>query len=97
MWSAFQESPEDVIVSVSDQGVGIAPDKLERLFEPFYRVQDAATRSVEGLGLGLALTRTIVEAHGGKIWAESEPGRGSVFSVSIPKQDSGIERTASLG
>ena len=92
-----QESPEDVIVSVSDQGVGIAQDKLERLFEPFYRVQDVATRSVEGLGLGLALTRAIVEAHGGKIWAESEPGRGSAFSISIPKQDSGIERTASLG
>ena len=83
----LEEKPKEVLVSVSDQGVGIPKEHLGRLFQPFYRVQGHETRKIEGLGLGLALTRAIVEAHGGKIEVTSEPGKGSVFSFSLPKQE----------
>jgi PAS domain S-box-containing protein len=68
-------------LSVSDQGPGIAREQQPRLFERFYRV-DAT--GAGGLGLGLYIARMLVEAHGGKIWAESEPGRGSTFAVALP-------------
>ena len=88
----LEEGVEDVVVSVSDQGLGIPKDVLGRLFQPFYRVQQVETRQIEGLGLGLALTKAIVEAHGGRIWVESEPGKGSMFSFSLLKQETGNER-----
>lgn len=75
---------DEVRVSVSDQGVGISPDKLSRLFEMFYRVDSEITRRVRGTGLGLAITKHLVESHGGRIWVESEVGRGSTFSFSLP-------------
>jgi signal transduction histidine kinase len=74
-----------VEVSVRDQGIGIPPDALPRLFEQFYRVDGPHRRSISGTGLGLAICRRIVEAHGGRIWAESEgEGRGSTFTFSLP-------------
>ena len=85
----LEERVSEVVITVRDQGVGIPKDKLSRLFQPFYRVQQAETQQVEGLGLGLAVTRAIVEAHGGKIWAESEVGKGSLFGFSVPKQEAG--------
>ncbi|MBX6770492.1 MAG: GAF domain-containing protein [Chloroflexi bacterium] len=72
----------DVLVRVSDQGIGIPPEKLGLLFQPFSRLDPDG--SVEGLGLGLYIARAIVEAHGGRIWAESTPGAGSVFSFTLP-------------
>jgi PAS domain S-box-containing protein len=69
-------------LSVSDRGPGIAPEELPRLFERYYRARSAVR--AEGLGLGLFITRKLVEAHGWRIEAESEPGRGSVFTVVIP-------------
>lgn len=72
----------DAIVSVVDRGPGIASDELPRLFQRFYRAASAGT--VEGLGLGLYGSRLIIEAHGGRIWAESELGRGSAFRFSLP-------------
>jgi signal transduction histidine kinase len=57
---------------------------LERVFDRFYRVDDDLTRSTQGTGLGLYLARAVVEAHGGRIWAESEPGKGSTFSFTLP-------------
>jgi PAS domain S-box-containing protein len=80
---ARQEGPE-LVVSVSDQGIGIAPNHLERIFERFYQVDGAATRPAGGVGLGLSICKGLVEAHGGRIWAESRPGVGSTFSFSLP-------------
>jgi PAS domain S-box-containing protein len=73
-------------VSITDQGRGIAPEDLPHLFERFYRVQDE--RRAEGVGLGLYITRQLVEAHGGRIWAESELSKGSTFTFTLPLADS---------
>jgi signal transduction histidine kinase len=70
-------------VSVADTGVGIAPADQEAVFEEFRQV-GAAERKAEGTGLGLALSRKFVELHGGKIWVQSEPGRGSTFTFTLP-------------
>jgi signal transduction histidine kinase len=67
---------------VADQGQGIPADALPRLFERFYRGQPAAGDS--GLGLGLYISRMLVEAHGGRIWVESELGVGSTFTIALP-------------
>jgi len=74
----------ELVVSVADQGIGIAPDHLERVFERFYQVDAAATRRAGGVGLGLSICKGIIEAHGGRIWAESTLGVGSTFSFSLP-------------
>jgi signal transduction histidine kinase len=75
--------PDQVLISVTDQGSGIPADALPHLFERFFRVEDTAER-VQGLGLGLYITRRIVEAHGGSISVESELGQGSTFTVTLP-------------
>ena len=76
-----------VHVSVADTGSGIAPEHLPRLFERFYRVDHARGRGEGGTGIGLAIARSAVEAHGGTISATSEPGRGSVFRFDLPVAD----------
>ncbi len=73
-----------VRVSVTDTGVGIAPEDMERLFDKYEQARSRATRSEKGTGLGLYITRQIVELHGGKIEARSELGKGSTFSFTIP-------------
>ncbi len=79
------ESGEDeIIVSVIDEGEGIAPEHLERIFDRFYQVKKRGGAGRHGIGLGLAICRGLVEAHGGRIWVESEVGRGSKFSFSLP-------------
>jgi signal transduction histidine kinase len=75
----------DVVISVADQGVGIAPEDLIPLFDKYFRVQRAAGEYVPGTGLGLPITRAIVEAHGGRIWAESKLGQGTIFHFSLPR------------
>ena len=72
----------EVVFSVRDTGIGIPPDDLSRIFERFYKADRA--RSSGGTGLGLSISRHLVQAHGGKIWAESRLGEGSTFSFSIP-------------
>jgi len=71
-------------IAVQDFGVGIKKEDIPRLFERFYRGGDELTRAVKGSGLGLTLVKEIVEAHRGKVYVESEPGKGSVFSIRLP-------------
>jgi len=73
-----------VDVAVADTGPGIAAEHLPRLFERFYRVDEARSRDDGGTGIGLAIARSVVEAHGGRIWAESHPGHGSTFTFELP-------------
>jgi PAS domain S-box-containing protein len=80
------------VVSVVDQGVGIPPEETPRLFARYYRTRSAG--KTEGLGLGLYVARLIVEAHGGKIWVDSEPGKGSTFSFTLPLASSRSEAAA---
>jgi len=74
---------EKVVVSVADTGVGIPETDLPRIFDGFYRGQ-AAESGTSGAGIGLAVTRRIVEVHGGSVTAASEPGRGSTFVITLP-------------
>jgi two-component system, OmpR family, phosphate regulon sensor histidine kinase PhoR len=76
--------PERVVVSVVDEGIGISRADQARIFERFYKVDRARQRSAGGTGLGLAIARHIAEAHGGRLWVESEEGRGSTFSLGLP-------------
>jgi signal transduction histidine kinase len=77
----------EVIVSVADQGFGIAPEHLNRLFEKYFRVKASPSRGVAGSGLGLPIAQAIVEGHGGRIWAESRVGQGSTFYFTLPLVD----------
>jgi two-component system phosphate regulon sensor histidine kinase PhoR len=78
------QSENEVCLQVSDNGVGIAPEHLPRLFERFYRVDKNRSRSMGGTGLGLAIVKHIVQAHSGRVQVESRLGRGSTFSICIP-------------
>ena len=71
-------------VSVIDNGVGISKEEQERIFEAFYRVDTPLTREKGGTGLGLTVARQIIEKHGGRIWVESEYGKGSRFIFTLP-------------
>jgi signal transduction histidine kinase len=71
-------------ISVADTGPGIPHDQLENVFERFYRLDEGRTRDRGGSGLGLAIARALVEAHGGTIRAESEPGQGATFRIDLP-------------
>jgi signal transduction histidine kinase len=73
-----------VEISVSDTGIGIAPQDQETIFEEFRQVGTDYAQKREGTGLGLTLTRKFVELHGGKIWVESEVGKGSRFTFTLP-------------
>ncbi len=78
------DNPASVLISVKDQGKGIPPQEIDRIFEKFYRVQDGLVKKTSGVGLGLYICKSIVEAHGGHIWVESTPGQGSTFNFTLP-------------
>ena len=73
-----------ILIEVQDQGIGVPEDELGKVFGRFYRVENEITQTVGGVGLGLAVCRGIVEAHSGRIWAESTVGYGSTFSFVLP-------------
>jgi two-component system phosphate regulon sensor histidine kinase PhoR len=75
---------DNVLVSIRDEGPGIPPGDLERVFERFYKVDKARVRGRGGTGLGLAIARHIAETHGGRIWAKNNGGMGAVFTVALP-------------
>jgi signal transduction histidine kinase len=78
-------------LDVRDEGLGIPADALETIFERFSRVDSQATKDIQGTGLGLPIVRQIVQLHGGKVWAESELGKGSVFHVVLPLAGAGAQ------
>jgi signal transduction histidine kinase len=89
------DTPSDIRISVKDNGKGIPKDKQKDLFKKFYQVDTSLTREKGGSGLGLSICKGIIETHHGKIWLESEPGKGTVVTFTIPKDNqSKITKTA---
>jgi signal transduction histidine kinase len=76
----------EIYVAVSDQGIGIPAGERERIFDRFYRIDSALSRRTQGAGLGLYLVKSVVEAHGGRIWVSSTPGQGSTFVFTLPRE-----------
>jgi PAS domain S-box-containing protein len=80
---AEADSPGFLLVSIADTGVGIVPEEQEKIFEPFYRAENPLEVEVSGVGVGLTIARSLVQAHGGRLWVESEPGQGSIFYFTL--------------
>jgi signal transduction histidine kinase len=81
-----KDMPDQLLVSVHDTGIGIKPEDLPKLFREFEQIDGSYTRRYQGTGLGLALCRRFVQMHGGRIWAESQFGKGSTFTFTIPRE-----------
>lgn len=81
---------QEVVIRISDQGIGISPEDQPHVFEKFMQVGDTWTNKPKGTGLGLPISKEIVEHHGGRIWLESEPGRGSTFYFSLPVMETAV-------
>jgi two-component system sensor histidine kinase ResE len=79
------EEESQIRVEVQDNGIGIPPDEMDRIFDRFYQINGTTTRHFAGTGLGLAIVKQIVEAHGGQVGVHSKVGEGSVFFFTIPK------------
>jgi signal transduction histidine kinase len=79
------EQGDNILIQVSDTGIGIPPDEAVRLFEEFYRASNARKIERDGTGLGLSIVKQVVERHGGKVWAQNDPQGGSTFSFTLPK------------
>jgi len=77
---------DNVVFFVSDKGTGIAPENMDNLFKPFSKISSVGTSGEKGTGLGLNIVKNIVEAHKGKVWVESEQGKGTTFFVSLPSE-----------
>lgn len=82
----LQQKPTELLFSITDQGKGIVQEYLDKIFDRFYQIDSSDTRTAEGTGTGLYLVKQIIEAHGGKISVESEPGKGSKFSFTLPSR-----------
>jgi GAF domain-containing protein len=82
---SLQEREDEVCVTVSDQGIGLAEDQRERIFDRFYQIDGSAIRRFGGTGLGLAIVKRIIDSHRGRVWVESELNKGSTFYFTLPK------------
>jgi signal transduction histidine kinase len=80
----YQEPKDPVVFFVSDSGVGVDRKDFEKIFDYFMKLENSTTKLYKGAGIGLSISKKLVELMGGKIWLESEPGRGSVFYFSLP-------------
>ncbi len=80
----LRRQSDNALIEVRDQGPGMSRNDLDRMFEPFRSLRRTGTAGEPGTGLGLVIARRIVNAHGGRIWAESSPGQGSSFFVQLP-------------
>lgn len=83
-------------VTITDQGIGIAPENQERIFERFYRVDAARSRQTGGTGLGLSIVKHVITNHGGEVALWSQPGRGSTFTVRLPELEEGLDDLTGL-
>jgi two-component system, OmpR family, phosphate regulon sensor histidine kinase PhoR len=83
--SAIEKDQKEIQISIEDNGIGIPKEDIRRIFERFYRVDKGRSKELGGTGLGLSIVKHILQAHGGKIWAESQLGKGSTFYVTLPK------------
>jgi len=79
-----KQAGREMVISVADQGLGIPADELSKVFDRMYRIEQRLTPGVDGIGLGLSICQRLVEAHGGRIWVDSEKGKGSTFHFTIP-------------
>jgi two-component system phosphate regulon sensor histidine kinase PhoR len=84
--SATAKIPGEIEISVADDGMGIPREDLSRIFERFYRVDKGRSKELGGTGLGLSIVKHLVQAHGGRVWAESRPGKGSTFYFTLPSR-----------
>ncbi|MBW2194515.1 MAG: response regulator [Deltaproteobacteria bacterium] len=84
---SLEEAGKDIRFKIVDNGMGISPDDLDRIFERFYRIKTEQTRSIAGSGLGLSIVKGIVDAHNGTVHVESKVGKGTTFIVSLPTQE----------
>ncbi|MGH7428348.1 MAG: ATP-binding protein, partial [Candidatus Methylomirabilaceae bacterium] len=90
------EDEERAGVRVTDTGEGIPPEELPRIFDKFYQVQLGIQAKAKGTGLGLSIAKSLVELHGGRIWADSQLGRGSTFSFTVPRRPPSESRSAAI-
>jgi two-component system phosphate regulon sensor histidine kinase PhoR len=81
---SVESRPPEVVIAVSDNGPGIAPEHVDRIFERFYRVNRERSRELGGTGLGLSIVKHVAQAHGGRVEVESRLGRGSTFRIILP-------------
>jgi signal transduction histidine kinase len=85
--TGIRTAGKEMMMWVADQGIGIAPEELPKVFDRFFRVDNRDVRKIGGTGLGLTLVKEIIVAHGGRMWAESTPGHGSTFFFTLPVAD----------